>query len=78
MSQAAQRSRAIGAQLNERHRLTLAEYEQLLLDSRALRFGTRDLQLHDHCSRGAQLAPGKHRLLLQEIREFHRQYVWTS
>ncbi|MDW9237300.1 polyketide biosynthesis 3-hydroxy-3-methylglutaryl-ACP synthase PksG [Burkholderia thailandensis] len=68
----------IGQQLDARYRLSLAEYDALLLGSGAVRFGTRNVEL------GASLLPGpramlagKNRLVLARIREFHREYVWS-
>ena len=68
----------IEKQLNERYQLSMAEYDALLKDSGAVRFGTRNVKLE------LELIPevlascqGKQRLLLEEIREFHREYRWV-
>lgn len=68
----------IEKQLNERYQLSMGEYDALLKDSGAVRFGTRNVKLE------LELIPevlascqGKQRLLLEEIREFHREYRWV-
>jgi len=68
----------ISAQLAQRYALTTEEYEQLLLKSSVVTFGTRNVTL-DY-----QLLPtvwqhieGKGRLVLKAIKEFHREYEWV-
>jgi polyketide biosynthesis 3-hydroxy-3-methylglutaryl-CoA synthase-like enzyme PksG len=68
----------IERQLNDRYQLSMDEYETLLKGSSAVKFGTRNVKLD------FQLIPeafasckGKQRLLLEEIREFHREYRWV-
>lgn len=72
-----QRSLGIESQLNERHPLTMDEYDTLLMGSGAVKFGTRnvtsDFELIPNVVASCQ---GKERLFLEEIREFHREYRW--
>ncbi len=69
----------IRRQLDERYRLSMAEYDALLKDSSAVKFGTRNVKLDLQSIPGAmQSGQGKERLFLEEIREFHRIYRWLS
>jgi len=63
--------------LNQRHCLSMDEYEALLKGSGAVRFGTRNVRLDFDLISNLNLSAreGK-RLLLEEIREFHREYIW--
>ncbi|MBA4543508.1 hydroxymethylglutaryl-CoA synthase family protein [Thermoactinomyces daqus] len=64
-------------QLNNRYRLSMEEYEQLLLGSHAVKFGTRNVKLDlDFIPGALDATRGKNRLVLEEIREFHREYRW--
>lgn len=66
-------------QLNERHQLSMEEYETLLKGSGAVRFGTRNVKLDTRLIPGAwNSCQGKQRLYLEEIKEFHRKYRWIS
>jgi polyketide biosynthesis 3-hydroxy-3-methylglutaryl-CoA synthase-like enzyme PksG len=65
----------IGAQLDQRHRLSMDEYEALLRSGKALRFGVRDTVPDTDLS---ALAPAASpRLVLQEIVGYHRKYRWA-
>lgn len=63
--------------LNERYRLSMDEYHKVLLESSAVKFGTRniklDLQFLPEVTASSQ---GNGRLFLSEIKEFHREYRW--
>lgn len=67
----------IEKQLNERYRLSMDEYEELLRESGMVKFGIRnvklDLGLFPSALKSCQ---GKQRLVLKEINEFHREYEW--
>jgi polyketide biosynthesis 3-hydroxy-3-methylglutaryl-CoA synthase-like enzyme PksG len=66
-------------QLNERYQLSMDEYEDLLKGSGAVKFGTRNVKLDTQLIPGAWTScQGKQRLVLEEIREFHRKYRWLS
>ena len=69
----------IGKQLDARYRLSIDEYESLLMDGSTVKFGTRNVEL-DYSSLPGALAAckGKPRLFLKRIREFHREYEWVS
>lgn len=74
-----QRRFAIGHHLDNRHHLSMDEYDTLLRDSAAVRFGTRNTDLDDAWTAAASL-PGadRPRLYLRRIKEFHREYEWTQ
>jgi polyketide biosynthesis 3-hydroxy-3-methylglutaryl-CoA synthase-like enzyme PksG len=72
-----QQAFGIEKQLNERHKLTMEEYETLLQGSAAVKFGTRNVRLDTRLIPDAwESARGKQRLYLKDIREFHRKYEW--
>lgn len=74
-----QRRFAIGRQLDERYRLSMAEYDALLQGSGTVRFGTRNMHSDfDFIPDALAAAQGKERLVLTEISEFHRKYQWLS
>lgn len=74
-----QRSFMIGQQLDERYPLSIDEYESLFQPANALRFGTRNLKIDPEVLPGAlKSVSGSARLVLEEIREYHREYRWTS
>lgn len=70
--------------LDNRYRLSMAEYEAVLEGSSAVRFGTRNAVLDTNLlpdvwqaiQSGSRGIAGK-RLFLTEIKEFHRQYAWV-
>jgi polyketide biosynthesis 3-hydroxy-3-methylglutaryl-CoA synthase-like enzyme PksG len=68
----------IAAQLDRRYPLTLTEYDDLLTNSSSsVRFGTRNVQLDPDIVHGARASwRDKERLVLKEIKEFHRVYEW--
>lgn len=71
-------SMGIESQLNERYKLSMDEYESLLKGSGAVKFGTRNVNLDFQLVPGAwEASQGKERLVLEEIREFHRKYRWV-
>ncbi|MCX8131449.1 MAG: hydroxymethylglutaryl-CoA synthase family protein [Clostridia bacterium] len=77
-SQENQRLLGIGKQLDERYQLSMKEYDTLLMSSDAVKFGTRNAKLNLDSVPGALASShGKHRLVLEEIREFHREYRWV-
>jgi polyketide biosynthesis 3-hydroxy-3-methylglutaryl-CoA synthase-like enzyme PksG len=73
------RALKIRDQLDRRYELTMAEYDNLLMDSNAhLRFGTRNLVLDRDVIPQARSAHGIPTLFLKEINEYHRLYEWVS
>lgn len=70
-----QRRWGIGTQLNERYQLSMDEYDALLMGSGMVKFGTRNAKLDVYPGVLTSLQ-GKKRLILDEIREFHREYRW--
>lgn len=64
-------------QLNDRYHLSMGEYEELLVGSSAVKFGTRNVSLDLDLIPGAKsLSKEKGLLVLEEIHEFHRKYRW--
>ena len=73
------RKQRIDNQLGDRHELTMSEYDEVLRSNTAVRFGTRNAALDTGLLselRGA--VKGGRRLYLKSIREFHREYEWTT
>lgn len=63
--------------LNERSRLSMDEYEKVIKKSEEVRFGTRNVKLDFQSIPGMQASSCRQqRLFLEEIREFHRNYIW--
>ncbi len=63
--------------LNERYRLSMDEYEALLMGSGVVKFGARNVKSDFELIPGISLEGKKEkRLFLGEIKEFHREYRW--
>ena len=74
-----QRRFGIGSQLDRRYPLSIEEYESILRAGGAVRFGTRNVRLDTRFMADALRASAAYpRLVLREIKEFHREYVWLS
>lgn len=72
-----QRRFEIKERLNERYRLSMDEYETLLMGSGSVKFGTRNVKSDFDLIPGLTLSGGRgKRLFLEEIKEFHREYRW--
>lgn len=65
--------------LDGRVRMNMTDYDQLMFDANAVRFGTQNVTL-DTLSHPIiqQLNDGRPRLFLHKIDEFKREYVWTQ
>jgi polyketide biosynthesis 3-hydroxy-3-methylglutaryl-CoA synthase-like enzyme PksG len=72
------REMKIAEHLDSRYELTMEEYENLLVGSQAVRFGTRNVVLDTGFIPQAIKAPGKPTLFLKEIKEYKRIYEWMS
>jgi len=72
------RAMKIGEQLDRRYRLSTHEYEQVLSESRCVRFGTRNATLDGSFIGGARKAHGQPTLFLAQINEYRREYEWIS
>ena len=68
----------IKQQLDNRYELTMDEYENMLLGSRAVKFGTRNVVLDTGFIPQATKTHGKPVLFLKEIKEYRRIYEWIS
>lgn len=64
---------AIENQLDERYRLKMNEYDELIAGNGAVKFGTRNIIL-DNFIEGTRKSGY---LYLKRIREFHREYEWA-
>jgi polyketide biosynthesis 3-hydroxy-3-methylglutaryl-CoA synthase-like enzyme PksG len=75
--EAQQRVRAlrINEQLDKRYELSIEEYDDLLVGSNAVKFGTRNVVLDTGFIPRARSAQGKETLFLTEIKEFQRHYA---
>ncbi len=71
-----ERIRAMGIKehLDKRYELTMNEYDELLADSRSVKFGTRNVVLNTNFLLAARSALGNGTLFLTEIKEYQRQY----
>lgn len=68
----------IEKKLNERYQLSMDEYDALLMGSSEVKFGTRNAELeHNLIPEAWKSIQGKERLILKEIKEFHREYRWA-
>jgi len=77
--QARQRRYEIKKQLDERYRLSIDEYESILRNSSSVKFGTRNIILDAGFIEGARrVNNGDARIVLKEIKEFHREYEWLN
>ncbi len=66
----------IAAHLDRRSALTIPEYEDVLLKSSCVRFGTRNVKIDRETLPGLKAARRGKQLVLKEINEFHRLYEW--
>lgn len=64
--------------LDRRCEVTMDEYDALLQNNSAVKFGTRNVKLDVDFIPRARRTQGKETLFLTEIREYHRQYEWVS
>lgn len=76
-SQERLRAQNIKAQLDSRYELTMDEYEQLLIDSNMVKFGTRNVELDTSFAPKARTSQSVPTLFLKRITEFHREYEWV-
>ena len=64
--------------LANRYKLSMEEYDKLLVGSNSVRFGTRNVVLDSGFVPEARRTEGKPRMFLKSIKEFHREYEWVS
>jgi polyketide biosynthesis 3-hydroxy-3-methylglutaryl-CoA synthase-like enzyme PksG len=77
-SQERVRSQHIREHLDSRYELSMEEYDGVISDSHAVRFGTRNVVVDRERYAPALNAGGRKTLFLSEIKEYHREYQWTS
>lgn len=68
------RALRIKEQLDKRYELSMEEYDNLLVGSHAVKFGTRNVVLDTGFIPQARTAQGSETLFLTQIKEFQRQY----
>jgi polyketide biosynthesis 3-hydroxy-3-methylglutaryl-CoA synthase-like enzyme PksG len=68
------RAMRIKEHLDKRYELSMDKYEELLADSKAVKFGTRNVVLNTNFLSDARSAHGNGTLFLTEIKEYQRQY----
>ncbi len=74
-----QRNLGIDKMLNDRYQLSMDEYETILKGNGEIKFGTRNVKIEKQVVPEAwNSCQGKGLLFLEEIKEFHRKYGWTS
>jgi polyketide biosynthesis 3-hydroxy-3-methylglutaryl-CoA synthase-like enzyme PksG len=78
-SQQAIRSRLIGESLDQRHPLTMQEYESLIPLNRALMFGIENAQADCRAFPKiySQQFEGRGLLVLDKVSAYHREYRWS-
>ncbi|PYV42947.1 MAG: 3-hydroxy-3-methylglutaryl-ACP synthase [Acidobacteria bacterium] len=64
--------------LDKRYELSMGEYNDILLTSKVVRFGTRNVALDANFIPQARRANGRQILFLKQIKEYHREYEWIS
>jgi polyketide biosynthesis 3-hydroxy-3-methylglutaryl-CoA synthase-like enzyme PksG len=72
------RALRIRDRLDQRHELSIDEYEALLERSSTVKFGTRNLEADADFIPSARGALGDKTLFLKAIKEFHREYEWVG
>ncbi len=75
-----ERIRAMGIKehLDRRYELSMDEYDDLLVGSNAVKFGTRNVVLDPNFIPKARTAHGRPTLFLKEIKEYGRKYEWVQ
>jgi polyketide biosynthesis 3-hydroxy-3-methylglutaryl-CoA synthase-like enzyme PksG len=68
----------IEERLEARRRLTMDQYEAVLRANDDVRFGTRNVKIEPDEVAPLGSGRGPQRLVLEEIREFHREYRWMA
>jgi len=77
-AQQLQSKRGMAAHLSDRYALNIDQYEKLLRDSGLVAFGTRNVELdYQLFPEVWQKFEGTGRLVLKQIKEFHREYEWV-
>lgn len=73
------RDGGIEQHLDTRYSLSMAEYDNLLMSNQNIAFGTRNVEMDlNFIPEAITNLGGKQRLVLKQIKEFHREYVWVS
>lgn len=71
------KSQKIRNQLDSRFELSMKEYDNLLIDSQLVKFGTRNVKLDSSLIQQARKSEIGKIMVLKEIKEFHREYEWV-
>lgn len=76
-SKESQKRFKIADNLDKRRQLTMEEYDKVLKASSSVKFGTRNVKPDFDIIQGVKdSCRGTHRLYLEKINEFHREYRW--
>jgi len=68
----------IAEHLDARHQLTTDEYDLVVRGGTDIRFGTRNVTIdRDFLPQARAAQPGRPKLVLTGIREYHREYEWV-
>ena len=67
---------SVSDHLDRRHELSMEEYDTLLVNSSAVKFGTRNVVLDGDFIGQARTSQNRETLFLKEIKEFRREYEW--
>lgn len=71
------RQNRTGERLSDRYQLSIEEYERILAYNKYLQFGVRNLEIDRLIPKVYEKIESKGILVLKEIKEFHREYVWS-
>lgn len=75
--QARLRTMDIGRRLDQRYRLSMAEYDEILSGGGVVRFGTRNATLAERYTPAPADGQGA-TLFLRRIQDYHREYAWAA
>ena len=67
----------IGRRLDQRYRLSMAEYDEILSGGGVVRFGTRNATLAERYTPAPTDGQGA-TLFLRRIQDYHREYAWAA
>ena len=71
------RAMNIKQDLDNRYEMDMETYDKLLVDSNALKFGTRNMETDTSFVPQARNTIGRPVLFLKRVNEFHREYEWV-
>lgn len=66
-----------GKMLEQRYKLSIEEYEKILAYNKYLQFGVRNISIDRLIPEVYERIESKGILVLKEIKDFHREYIWS-